>query len=385
MVGQSVSNAGNGAYAVALPLALLAHGSAFDLGFIVGFTTFAQMLTTLVAGALVDRMSPKWVVILNDAGGAIVCLALALLSLSDRLRVEHLYAATILFDIGFVFLAPAVTTLTAELVAPDVLLRGNAIRAGGVNVARVIGPLVGGLLVAYSPSAAFAFNGLTFSASAIAMLVAPASRFRSRGADSGLFASMRAGVAFVASTRWVLAASFGLALSNLGRTMGLYVGLPLLVAGRYGGSALLYGSLIATVAFGEAMGAVVAARMRRASLTLTFSSSTLGALGLVALAFPVSATAAAALCLVNGASGSLAAVLWETVLQQRIPRALLGRVVSADYLVVSAVLVPGLPLAGALAGATGPAGVFGLGGVVMLSSSIVGALRSRRAEDSAAC
>src|SRR6202030_4539862 len=107
-VGQSVSMLGNALYSVALPFQILQlKGTPLQLG--TGFTIFsvAQLLTVLFCGAIVDLLPRRRVILATDLVSAVVVGAVALLGLTGRLEIAHLYLASAFFGAAFSFYTPA--------------------------------------------------------------------------------------------------------------------------------------------------------------------------------------------------------------------------------------------------------------------------------------
>src|ERR1700680_3699249 len=173
-MGQSVSNFGNSLYGVALPFQILAlGGSPVQLG--TGFAIFsaAQLLVVLVGGAIVDRLPRRSVILTSDLGSGVVVGAIAILGATRSLQIPHLYVASAFFGVAFSFYMPAMTAIMPELVPKDVLVAGNALRSLSAQGARVVGPLIGGVIVAAAgPPVAFALDGGTFIFSFLVFLLA---------------------------------------------------------------------------------------------------------------------------------------------------------------------------------------------------------------------
>jgi MFS family permease len=177
--GQTVSILGNFIYGVALPFQILAlGGSALQLGIGASITSIAMILSLLVAGALVDRLPRRRVILVSDFASGIVTAIVAVLGVTGALRIEHLYVAGAFFGIAFSFVGPAITAMIPELIPEDVLVPGNAVRGLSRQIATVSGPVIGGAIVAFSgPPMAFAIDAATFFVSFAAVsLVAAGAR-----------------------------------------------------------------------------------------------------------------------------------------------------------------------------------------------------------------
>jgi hypothetical protein len=232
------------------------------------------------------------------------------------------------------------------------------------------GSLIGGLIVAtLGPPAAFAFDGLSYFASFLALAVMRR-RPTLTGVRQHLLREIREGFAFVFSLPWVWVTIALFSLINAAAFGPLSVGLPILVRDVLRGDAAVFGALTAAVAVGEFAGgvAVAQARVRRSGLVMYAFAV---AAGLVIASFgtlPILGWLLVASAIL-GVTFVGFNVLWETALQRHVPRALLGRVTSVDYF-GSLLLGPLTPLAaGLLVEAYGAIPVFIGGGalVVLLS------------------
>src|SRR5947209_9962069 len=164
-IGQTVSMTGNQLYSVALPFQILAlKGSPLQLG--TGFAIFAgsQLLTILFGGALVDRLPRRQVILTMDLLSTVAVTLVAVLGLTHHLQIPYLYVLSAFFGATFSFYTPALSAILPELIPANILVPGNALRGLSNQSARVIGPLLGGLLVtAWGPPWAFAIDAATFA------------------------------------------------------------------------------------------------------------------------------------------------------------------------------------------------------------------------------
>jgi len=147
-------------------------GSKLALGTISFAGSIPTLFLMLPAGVIADRVPKRKLLIWSQAGAMISAFALAALSLSGVLQVWHI--AVLAFFLGVVnsFDAPARMALTPELVEDRRDLQ-NAIALGSMmfNLARIIGPAIGGLVLAQlGASWCFVFNGVSFFAVLLALL-----------------------------------------------------------------------------------------------------------------------------------------------------------------------------------------------------------------------
>src|SRR5919204_1274793 len=128
--GQTFSMIGNFVNQIALPWqVLLLTNSAVQVGIVSGILAGAGLVFLLVGGAVVDRVPRRRVLLISDAGSAVLFGAVATLSAVGQLRVEHLYIAAAIRGGLFSFFSPAMQAIIPEVVPAAVLVQGNVLRA----------------------------------------------------------------------------------------------------------------------------------------------------------------------------------------------------------------------------------------------------------------
>jgi MFS family permease len=365
-LGQAVSVVGNQVYAVALPFQILAlGGSPLQLG--VGFTLFAaaQLVTILFGGALVDRFPRRRVILTMDFLSAVVVGIVAALGLTHRLQIPQLYVLSAFFGATFSFYTPALSAIMPELIPADALVPGNALRGLSTQSARVIGPLLGGLIVtALGAPIAFAVDAATFAFSFGVFWFSRGLR-REPAPRKPLLREIRDGVDYTFSVTWIWISIVGFAATNGFFFAGFTVAMPILVFRVLKGPALVYGLINAVAAVGEVSAGLIVGNFhfRRLLVGTCLFSALLGvAFAIIGLA-PL-----LVVVLVGGFSFNFCLVLanthWDSALQRYVPAALLGRVTSIDYF-GSYLVGPIAPIvAGAVLLRVGPGPIFVIGGLV---------------------
>jgi MFS family permease len=367
-MGQSVSTLGNALYSVALPFQILAlGGSPLQLG--TGFAIFstAQLLVILVGGALVDRLPRRSVILTSDLVSGLVVGVIAILGATRSLQIPHLYIASAFFGVAFSFYTPAMTAIMPELVPKDVLVAGNSLRSLSAEGARVVGPLLGGVIVtAAGPPVAFALDAGTFIFSFIVFLFAHPPR-REPPPARPLISQMREGVAYTFSVGWLWTTIVGFAFTNAIYFASFTVALPLLVLRSLHGTAATFGVIGAAGGLGSIAGALFVGnlRVRKVGLAMYIGNAMMGA---SLLAYGL----APFLPLVLFGSFAFAATLvgantlWESMVQKHVPGELIGRVTSVDFF-GSFLIGPVAPLLAALViERSSPSAIFLVGGALSI-------------------
>ena len=384
LLGQTVSNFGNTFFLIALPFQLIALGaSPVQLGIAVTLGGLSSLLFLLLGGAVADRASRRRIILTSDAIGAVVTAAIAALAATGALRIEHLYAAGLALGGTFAFRFPAYTAIVTELVPAELLTEANAARTLGMALGRTAGPIVAGVVIAYSGTPlAFGIDALTFVFSFVAFLAAHPAAPRA-AAVAPILAQVREGISFVAATRWLWMALVALTFINLSYGGQIGVQTPLFVRDTLHAGAATFGAVTAAFGLGRVVGGFVLPQLRiaRPGVGMYVFEATAGlATILVGLVAWLPATLAGMALM--GFALSSSDTLFDTLIQRNVPRELLGRVTSVNFLIGS-LFVPLSPLLAAalvdLAGAPMSfivAGAWAAGiAIVLLFISPVRALR----------
>ncbi|WP_376743392.1 MFS transporter [Ensifer canadensis] len=225
--------------------------------------TLPIFLLAIPAGVLSDILDRRRFLIVIQLLLASVSIGLMLLSATGLQSVSSLVALTFLGGIGAALMAPTWQSIVPELVTRQELKSAVALNSLGINIARAIGPAVGGLILA---SFGAAITYATDVASYLFVIAALLWWRRAPGADDGLsekFAgAFRAGLRYARASRELhvvlLRAAVFFAFSS-----AVWALLPLVARNLLGGDAGFYGVLLGAVGAGAIGGALVMPRLRR--------------------------------------------------------------------------------------------------------------------------
>jgi MFS family permease len=148
--GQSVSEIGSQVTMLALPLlaTITLHASTFEVALLSVFSSAAFLLVALQAGAIVDRLRKKPVLVASDFARAVLIASIPVAQLLGVLTIWQMYAVALAASVLTVFFDVAYQSYLPVLVTRDRLVEGNAKIAGSAAVAQFAGPGVAGALVA---------------------------------------------------------------------------------------------------------------------------------------------------------------------------------------------------------------------------------------------
>ena len=376
--GQTVSSFGNAVRSVALPFQLLALGaSPLQLGIAVGINTATSVAFLLLGGAVADRFPRRVLILASDLLGGCVVAVIAGLSAAGQLRIEHVYLAAVGLGAADAFQSPAYSAIIADLVPASILRAGNAARLLGRSLARIVGPTVGGLVVALAgPAPAFGIDALTFLFSFATLLLANPPR-RANTAQASILREIRQGFAYVFSLPWLWTTNLYFMLVNVAYAGHSGVMTPLLVRDDLGGGAETYGTITAAYGVGTIVASFVVAQLiLRHPGRPMFAFELLAGLSVLAIGLVPTLPAVVALMALVGVGLSSSTVIWQAMLQRHVPERMLGRVSSIDLL-GNSVINPIAPIAAAaLVGSIGPAGTFVVAGAYAIAFASVGLVAS---------
>ncbi|MDR0181962.1 MFS transporter [Lysobacter arvi] len=239
-----------------------ATGSPLMVAMVQSATTLPLVLLAIVAGALADIVDRRRYLILAQLWMCGVAGLLALLAHLDLLRPWTLIALTFALGIGAAMAMPAQQATTPELVPRPMLGPAVALGSLGINIARAIGPALGGLVVARAGIEwAFAINALSFCGIVAVLLrwkrERPASSLPPEDFATALKAGLRyvryAGVVQSVLIKSGIFFAFASALTAL---------LPILVRQELRASAGTYGLMLGCIGLGAICGALTMPRLR---------------------------------------------------------------------------------------------------------------------------
>jgi MFS family permease len=171
--GQTVSELGSQVTFLALPsLAVLGfHSGPAAVGALVAAGRLPFPVLALFAGAVVDRLRKRPVMIVCNLARLLVLVAIPLLSATGHLQLWHLFLATVTMGVFTVFFDIAYLAYVPSLVGQDALLIANSRLEVSMSAAQLGGPGVGGLLVqAFGGARAVLVDAASFAVSAVSLL-----------------------------------------------------------------------------------------------------------------------------------------------------------------------------------------------------------------------
>jgi MFS family permease len=344
-----------------------------DSGVAVGLTTALQFLPMLLIGAwgglLADRIPKRKLLITTQALMAIPAVGLFVVTATGVVEPWMVYLAV--FAMGSVNAIdnPARQSFVMEMVGPGRVVNAVSLNSVIVQMARIAGPAMAGLLIAgFGVVPCFALNALTFVAMIVALWGMDPAGLHTEPVAPRESGAIRAGLRYVLATPEL---AVPLALMALVGTLGFnfQVVLPLLAKFSFDGGAGTYAAMVSAMAVGSIAGALVnGAHGQTGPRLIAGGALAFGVLGLLAASMPTLALEIPMLALLGAAAVTFAATINST-LQLAVAPKMRGRVMALYSVVFLGSTPIGGPLTGWLAETYDPRVALLLAGVTGLSAA----------------
>ncbi|HQZ40034.1 MAG TPA: MFS transporter [Vicinamibacterales bacterium] len=345
---------------------------------LLGIAGFCGQIPTLVitpfAGVLVDRMDRRRILVVTQAASLVQSALLAILTLAGLITVTHIIALQVLQGVINAFDTPARQAFVSEMVEDRRdLPNAIALNSSMVNGSRIIGPSIGGLLIAaVGEGWCFAIDAVSYFGvigSLVAMRVVP--RPRDGAAGTRLLEELRHGGRYVGANVPIRTVLTLVAIVSAAGTPYTVL-MPVIAAEVLGGGANTLGILMAATGVGALGGALyLASRESVVGLgrVVMFATFLFGG-GLIGFSQTTALWAACLLLAVVGAGFMMLLAGANTFLQTVVDEHLRGRVM-AFYTMAFFGMVPiGSLVGGAVAERLGAPTTVGLSGLMCVAAGV---------------
>jgi MFS family permease len=349
-----------------------------------GILTVAQflpiMVLSLFAGVAADRLPKRPLLYAIGIISSLQSLVMTLLVLAGVIEPWHIYVLAFILGVVSAFEMPTRQAFLSELVSRDELQSAISLNSSVFNGARIIGPGIGGVIIAvWGVAWCFGLNAISFLASLISlyMLDTRTMRGAARPPRGAVWTQLVDGLRYAARNPML---SFPLVLLACIGTFGYNFGVtfPLLARYALGLDAVGFGSLNTAMGIGSLVGALgVAARLSPTRYALLVSGGAFSALLLLVAIIPWYVVTLVALCAMGVASVTYSAVT-NTTLQLNSEEHYRGRVLSLYTLLFAGSTPIGGAVTGWLADRWGIRDALGLEALVCLLGVAAGLLWTLR-------
>ena len=329
------------------PLALSAVATGMSLGL------FAF---SIPGGVVADRFSKRRIIITVQGCTAAVMTVVAVLSLTETIELWHVGVASFAMGAGSAFFYPAYSAYLPQVLPPEQLLAANGLEGalrpsmgqglgpalGGIVVGMFF-PAIGAVIVAASYAIAFILTLFLSRRDELITVTSPEQR-------TSVWGDLRAGVNYVARTRWLLwTLIFGSSLALIIQGP-IEVLLPFITRDRFEDAESTFGFLLAAFGIGGAIGSLVVSSLKLPRRYLTFMIACWGGgtLPLAVIGVADNLILMLSALFIVGAATGAGVVIWGTLLQRLVPLDMIGRVASLDFFVSIAFMPVSIAIAGPL-------------------------------------
>ena len=346
-----------------------------------GTTALLQFLPitmfALFAGVVADRVPKRNFIVATRVLAMVQALLMAVLVWTGQIELWHIYVLAFVLGLSNAFEQPARQAFVIEMVGRDDLMNAVALNSGMFNAARLIGPAIGGLIIAgFGVKWAFALNAASFIPAMAGLLLMDLSQLhaRARAAPGGNpMSQLRDGLAFVFRTPQAMLVVIIMAAIG---TFGINFTVMLPLINRYvleRGSAGL-GFMTAAVGLGALVAALLlASRSEVTRRTLFVGAAAFGVL-LALIAISQWYLVTLVLLALLGVAHTTFASTANTSLQLTAPDELRGRVMSLYFLLIAGSTPIGGYLTGLMAEHLGVSTAIGINAAICLAGVAAGAL-----------
>lgn len=364
--GQTISKLGDSVSWFALPLLVFKlTGSALNLGLTTAASFVPYLLFGLVIGAFVDRVQRKRMMIFTDLGRMAVMASIPILAELNLLHVWWVYLVAFVSSTQAIFFDAGEFAAIPSLVAQDDLVTANGRIQASYSAAQVVGPLLGGALLAVLAVYDLVWlDAASFALSAVSLAWVGTS-FNRDGEGKGettIFQDVKEGLTYVLSHPVLRNISLMMAMVNFVAAT-TYTQLVLFAKERLAATDSQVGLLFAAGSAGIVITGLFAGKLRK---RWSFSRVALGALflcGMFLIFFSLTRSVWLAVFLWagNGGFGILFNINTGSLRQAIVPNRLLGRVMSIASVLAWSAIPLGALLGGYLIQKTGRVALVYLG------------------------
>lgn len=361
-------------------LVLTMTDSAFHLGLVNAAQFLPMLVMALFAGALIDRVSKRNLLLLTQSSLLCLALALALLVSTGTVRYWHVLTLALLLGVVNSFDMPIRQSYVVELVGGrEDLMNAIALNSAAFNGARIIGPGIAGLVMAtWGPAATFYLNALSFVAVIAGLAQIAPHPPVGRDSRNRILSDVWEGLSYVRRVRSVGGPLLLLGLLSV-FAINFNVLVPVFARSVLHRSAKEYGFLMSSLGLGALVASLgMARRARRGpSPRLLLGAGMMLSSCQIVLSGVRDYVGAAALLALTGWAMMTFLTSVNTTVQLSVPDVLRGRVMSLYTLLLAGVTPFGAMFAGSLSSRWGAAVALQCGGWIGLLASLAAALAYR--------
>jgi MFS family permease len=386
-IGQTISLCGTWMQSISQALLVLnLTGSGAALGLVVGLQCAPVLLLASYGGVLADRFPKRRLLFITQSSAGVLALTLGVLVATGSVRLWMVYVLALGLGIVNAVDNPARQTFIHELVGRSQLSNAVTLNSLIVNLSRVVGPAIAGVVVAqFGLAPCFLANGLSFGAVIYCLYRMDGSRLLRSEPVKAAKGQLRAGFAYAWKTPAVRDALLMMALVGT-LSYEFAVSLPLLARITFPGSEATVAVEFALLSGVMGVGAVLGGLYTASRGTATWRALTIASFGfgvaMVLVALSPSLVWAALTMVIVGFFSVAFTALTNTLLQLASAARMRGRVMALWSMAFIGSTVVGGPIIGWAGQSIGPRWGLVVGALAALAAGRIGlqAMRTRGRE-----
>ncbi len=286
-------------------------------------------LFSLVGGVIADRMDRRKLLMISQVIQMISAVTLSFLIGTHRIKIWHILLSSFVVGTAQSFGGPAYSALVPSLVEKEDLPNAIALNSIQFNLARVIGPVLGGFALKYAGSAwCFGLNALSFVAVMISLLRLNIN-FKPLHTGDSILTGMKQGIGFIRK-QGAMETLVAIAFCMTALAIPMITFLPVFAKDVFHKNELTYTLFLVASGLGSITGALTVAAMGNIHNKGRIALSMLMALGAGITGFSISNSLAASclLLFISGACMMCAFAMISSLVQLITPNDMRGRVMS---------------------------------------------------------
>ncbi|MEN6429685.1 MAG: MFS transporter, partial [Coriobacteriales bacterium] len=344
-------------------------GSSQALGFMNALAGLPVMVLSIFAGALADRVDRRKMLIAVQALLLVQAVMFGVLNQTGHITMAWIYALSLAGGVASAFMSPSWQAMTPDLVPRESLMNAIALNSAQFNAARLVGPMVGGLVFAtLGVTEVFYVNAASFLFVIWALSVIRPRQTVHRHDDESAWSIMAGGLTYARThsrVAWLLTSAAMLTTFGTPYTALM----PALAKNTLGLSETGYSMLLAANGLGALTSALLVAsysKTIRRERIIRSGYVVMGAAD-VGLALSRSVPLTVGLLVVLGAAFLAIISSVNTTLQVYVPSEIRGRVMALYVLAFLGMMPVGAALFGTLGERLGTPTAIAIGGAVTLA------------------
>ena len=380
-VGQSISQIGNWLTLIAQTLLVL---KLTDSGVALGLLAAAQFGPVLLfgafAGLVADRSDKRKLLLTVQAFAMVQSFALAALAFQDHPPVWAIYVIAGFGGMATAFDNPARRSYVVEMVPEEQITNAVSLNSALMTGSRIIGPALGGLLVATVGFGwAFLVDGASYIAVIVGLRMIDPSKVRPAPVTPRGRGQVRAGLAYAWSLAELRVPLIMMAIIGT-LAFNFQTVLPLFATRDLGGREITFSLLMSVVSIGSLVGALRSARRTKVSVrTVSLSAAGFGA-SMLALAIAPNQPVAFAVGVVRGFTSISFMTASTAIVQLRADPMMRGRILALQAMVFLGSTPIGGPILGVISQRYGARYGLAVGAIATIGAAAYGLMVTRRAD-----